>query len=915
MFNLKFIKWLVSSLSVIVVVFLPLYVFFYLSPSLEKYVAEDTEANAVQVATHLSSMFFESGEVSRETLPDDVEQEVSDAKSNFNLLKIKLYSALGEVVYSTNPEDIGKVNRNNYFHETVAAGKEFTQVVKKETASLEGQVFEADVVETYVPLMCNGTFIGAFEIYYDITDQLATLHDLTANFYWIILPISLCLMLAMFFVMSRFSDNFTKRLTVERKLRDNEQRYRTLFEQSNDAIVVFDRMAQIKQINEQACRLLGAEQSRLIGININEFMDEADQGEWSAAIGKVLDGENVYFESHFTSIDGVLIDIEVRAGLTGRKNNLLQAIIRDVTEQKRNQAAVKRSHQTQTVLNKLLHLSLENLSLIETLELFIYHITSFPWLELEPRGAIFLLGDKPGVLELKAHRGLNKDLLTICAEVPFGKCLCGRCAISEEIVFADCIDDRHDNSFGGITPHGHYCVPILSVNRRLVGVFTLYVQDGTIRDKQAEETLEAAASVIAGVIRRKKAEDELQKSRDELEIRIQERTIELKETNVNLAQELTDRKEAERALAFAIEEKDDLIVSLFEIMYEMLANRDHSTFEHALRVAEISRRIGLELGLKSEDMEVLRLGCLVHDIGKVAIPDDVLLKPGLFDRMDRNIMQVHTLVGASLFAKHHHDFRIRKIILHHHERLDGTGYPYGLKGAEIGQLERIVAAADVYEALVARRPYKNPVTREKAMGILWHEAKKGCLDHGIVEIIEKITEDWSPLEVVSEFRADYSEDLEVFRQMSYFREPLSDFYNYRYLLYLDDAKMLAQSSNLPYHLIVTSFPGIREFNKTIGFIKADQILDEIGHKLHLTADKFDSSGDKEEITVMLLRKSSDFLIYAECDEELFEKLLREIERHLEDSKLDWGLDSLYHHYKFDHGHPAEKAINRVFSIH
>ncbi len=913
MFNLKFIKWLVG-LAVFAVVLLPLYVVLSLSPSLEKYVAEDTATHATQVANYLSSALFDSDEVSLRTLPDDIEQIVSAARNDFNLLKIKIFSALGEVVYSTNREDVGTINRNDYFHKIVAAGKPFSKVVQKETASLEGQVFKADVVEAYVPLMQNGKFIGAFEIYYDITAQVEKIHNLTVGFYRTVLPVALALLLAIFFVLSRFRNNFIQRLAVQRKLRDNEQRYRILFEQAHDAILVFDRQAQIKQVNEKACRLLGVERSHLIGVNINQFLSEADRAEWHAASGKVLAGENAYFDSSFTNIDGVSMVVEVRAGLAGRRNDLVQAIIRDVSEQKRNQLAVKRGYQTQTILNKLLHLSLENLTLIETLELFIYHLTSLPWLELEPKGAIFLVGEKRGVLELMAHRGLNDDLKTICAEVPFGKCLCGRCAITEEIVFADCMDDKHDNKYDGIAPHGHYCVPILSANRRLVGVFTLYIKHGTIRDKLAEETLEAAASVVGGVIQRKKAERELEKSRDELELRVQERTVELKEVNVSLAQELIERKEADKALAFAVEEKDDLIVNLFEIMYEMLANRDHSTFEHALRVAEISRRVGLELGLNSEDMEVLRLGCLVHDIGKVAIPDDVLLKPGMFDRMDHNIMQVHTLVGASLFAKHHHDFRIRKIILHHHERLDGSGYPYGLKGAEIGPLERIVAAADVFEALVARRPYKKPVSREKAIGILWYEAKKGCLDHGIVEIIEKITEDWSPLEVVSEFKADYSEDLEVFRQMSYFREPLSDFYNYRYLLYLDDARMLAKSDR-PYHLIVVSFPRIKEFNKKIGFIKADQVLDEIGQQLHMTAEKFDGGNDKGELNIMLLRKSADFLVYGECEDEVLEKLLGEIKNHLANSKQDWGLNSQSHHFKFEHGYPAEQAINQIFSLH
>jgi PAS domain S-box-containing protein/putative nucleotidyltransferase with HDIG domain len=831
---------------------------------------------------------------------------------DFNLYKLKLYSPSGEVVYSTDPVDVGNVNRSSYFHEVVAAGQSLTRLVRKGQTSMEGQKFESELVEAYAPIMSDGRFIGAFEVYYDVAASLLDLHRLI-NGFWVILPIAVVFLLAIFFVMLRFRDGFAERLATERQLRENEERYRGLFERSNDAVMICNRAGEILEVNEMAGRMLGYQRESLIGMSFTGLLAEEETGAINPLLDRLQEKGESGLEARVRKENGELLEVEIRGGVTSRRNGLLQVLIKDVSEQKKSQTEVRRSYQTQTVLNKLLHLSLENLSLTETLELFIYYVTSFPWLVLEPKGAIFLVGDRPGVLELKAQRGLNDSLLSICDQVPFGKCLCGRCALSGEIVFANCMDKYHDHSYAGIEEHGHYCVPILAANRKLIGVFTLYIKHNAVRERQVEETLEAAASVIAGVIQRKRAEEELQKSRDRLEIRVQERTIELEEANIQLGQELTERWETEKALAVANQEKDDLIVNLFEIMYEMLANRDHSTFEHALRVAEISRRVGLVLKLAEDDLEALRLGCLVHDIGKVAIPDDVLLKPGLFDRMDRNIMQVHTLVGASLFAKHHHDYRIRRIILHHHERLDGSGYPYGLKSEEIGQLERIVAVADVFEALTARRPYKKPITRAKAIEILWYEAREGRLDQDIVRIVEQITEDWNPLEVVSEFRADYSEDLEVFRQMSYFREPLSDFYNYRYLLYLDDAKMLGNNGT-PYHLILTNFPAIKEFNRNLGFIKADQVIDELGQKLHQTAESYDSNETRDSGTVMLLKKGSDFLIYTECDNDQVEKLLAEIAGHLAEVKSDWGLESKYQHYRFESGYPADMALNRVFSV-
>ncbi|MBU0481742.1 MAG: PAS domain S-box protein [Proteobacteria bacterium] len=913
MFNLKFIRGLVV-LAVIAVLILPAYAYFLLAPSLKNFVVHNTEDEAVRVATHLAEMFVTSELIARENLPQNIDQIINNAKQDFGIRKVKIFSPLGEILYSTSPEDVGQINRKNYFHEIVATGNKFTKLVKKDTASEEGQYFLTDVVETYVPIMRSNAFAGAFEIYFDVTEHVSQLDKLLGNFNITLLPIAACLIAAMLFTLLRFRESFIERLRTERKLKENEERYRSLFEQSNDAILVSNDNGRIVEVNKRACKMLGLEKDNLSGMNVQDLINDRDRDQWSVVLQRTLAGENPKMETRVKTADDRTLDLTIRASGISRKRGLVQIILRDVTEYRQAEKEVKRGFQTQTVLNKLLHLSLEDLSLTETLELFIYYITSFPWLELEPKGAIFLVDEKPGTLKLHASRGLNEALLNICDTVPFGRCLCGKCALSGEVVFSNCIDAHHDNKYEGIQPHGHYCVPILSANKRLIGVFTLYIKHLAVRDKLAEETLQAAASVIAGVIQRKRAEEELQKAKDKLEIRVQERTVELEETNEQLETEIQEHRESEKALAIANNEKDELIINLFEIMYEMLANRDHSTFEHALRVSEISRRIGLELELSAEDMEVLKLGCLVHDIGKVAIPDDVLLKPGLFDRMDRNIMQVHTLVGASLFAKHHHDYRIRRIILHHHERLDGSGYPYGLKGDEIGLLERIVAVADVYEALVSRRPYKRPISRQRAIDILWYESREGRLDPDIVRIAEMVTETWSPLDISCEFRADYSQDLEVFRQMSYFREPLSDFYNYRYLLYLDDARLLARDDK-PYHLILANFPEIKKFNKTMGFVKADQVLDEIGQKLHQTSEEFDARNGNRDNTVMLLRKGSDFLIYSECSDEEVEDLLEDISFHLENAKQDWGLDSKYHHYKFDNGYPADKALNRIFSVH
>ncbi|MBU0730826.1 MAG: response regulator [Proteobacteria bacterium] len=184
------------------------------------------------------------------------------------------------------------------------------------------------------------------------------------------------------------------------------------------------------------------------------------------------------------------------------------------TKLKKAQNEVRRDHETQEVLNKLLLLSIETSSITEILEKFINLVTSLPWMGLKSIGAALLVEDEPDVLVLKADKGLAPALHEICARVPFGTCLCGRAAQSSEVVFADCIDDRHDNQFEGIKPHGHYCVPIISADQELLGVFTLYTNEGSPRDQRAEDTLLAAAGVVAGIIKRIRAEDALRESEE-----------------------------------------------------------------------------------------------------------------------------------------------------------------------------------------------------------------------------------------------------------------------------------------------------------------------------------------------------------------------------------------------------------------
>jgi len=383
----------------------------------------------------------------------------------------------------------------------------------------------------------------------------------------------------------------------------------------------------------------------------------------------------------------------------------------------------------------------------------------------------------------------------------------------------------------------------------------------------------------------------------------------LKLKDSKLQNEITARSQTEAEL----ERTSTLFLKdLFEMMVEVLANRDQYTFDHALHVATISISIGQQMGLSAEQLEILELGCLIHDIGKTAIPDDVLLKPDQFDYQDRKIMDYHPLIGAKLISRHIQDDRITDIILKHHERLDGSGYPFGLKADEIGQLPRIVAVADTYDALVSRRPYKTALSRKKALAILLDEAKAGRLDTKVVKSLSKVINSFKAMESNRSITAGFMKEVELFRNRAYFREPLTDFYNYRYLLSLDDAKLLKRNE-FQFDLVLLRFPGMDKWQLDIGYAVADQVVDELGgHLLEITLS-FSHERNTYDGSVMLFKKGLDYLIYSECDKDYNRfSLIEQITALLDQAETDWHLIYTICLQKFDSGTPVVQAICHLF---
>jgi putative two-component system response regulator len=169
--------------------------------------------------------------------------------------------------------------------------------------------------------------------------------------------------------------------------------------------------------------------------------------------------------------------------------------------------------------------------------------------------------------------------------------------------------------------------------------------------------------------------------------------------------------------------------------------RDPTTRGHCERISFLSKSLGEHLGLQAEQVTALRLGGVVHDIGKVKVPDHILLKPGPLSTDEWSVMREHPVTGESICASLKSFRLVLPIIRHHHEKRDGSGYPDGLRGNDIPLAARILQVVDVYDALTSERPYKCAMPAASAIQTMKEEVEKGWWDPDVFDAFKHLLEE------------------------------------------------------------------------------------------------------------------------------------------------------------------------------
>ena len=290
-------------------------------------------------------------------------------------------------------------------------------------------------------------------------------------------------------------------------------------------MVITNRHGNIVMVNEQTQRLFGFSRQELLNQPVEILVPERFRESHTVERAAFCHLPSTRLMSERPALwgrrkDGTEFPAEiVLSPIETDDEVLIAAAVRDVTHRQATEAALRTHLQIQATLIALLELSLQPMSLPEQMERVLDCLLDVPWIELESKGAVFLVEEGTSELTMIAQRGLSAGVVNACQHIQFGERLCGEAAASRRIVFTPYVDQQQPIHCQGMPPHGHYCVPILSGDD-VLGVINLYVAHGHQRTDTEDQFLEAVAHVLAGILTRNKIEASLRNSEERFELAV-----------------------------------------------------------------------------------------------------------------------------------------------------------------------------------------------------------------------------------------------------------------------------------------------------------------------------------------------------------------------------------------------------------
>ena len=318
--------------------------------------------------------------------------------------------------------------------------------------------------------------------------------------------------------------------TIQNLLRQNQ----TILNAAGEGICGLDAHGRITFINPAACAILGwASPEELVGAAFHARIQHSRANgtphpqEKSLILTAIREktvhrsDDAVFWRKDGTCFPVAYVSTPVqemdRTSASPVTKHGAVLVFRDITHQKSLEAREVRSQISSIAISALLETSLEPLSLTQQLRVALQIILSVSWLSIEYKGSILLVDDtEPGMLVTVVQVGLPDVLQKRCARIPFDCCLCGLAAQSQQLVFRNALDHKHDIMYDGIHEHGHYCVPLF-FQQKLIGVLNLYLPHNHIQDPEEDAFVVTIANTLAGLVMRRKLEAALEQSRKALD--------------------------------------------------------------------------------------------------------------------------------------------------------------------------------------------------------------------------------------------------------------------------------------------------------------------------------------------------------------------------------------------------------------
>jgi len=348
------------------------------------------------------------------------------------------------------------------------------------------------------PLGVAGKLRGALSLYSDTagffdTEEISLLERLSQN-------ISFALELI---------DTESRRQATEEMLRIKERALST----SINGIAMANLVGTLSYVNQAFLDLWGYDdEDEVLGRSVMEFWKSPEQA--GEVMKQLLLQGFIRGDLVGKRKDGSTFVTQLSANLVTDPNGMpvcMQGAFIDISKRRAAEEMMQWDREQQATLRGMLEAVLKGGTLEETLDYCLEQLLAVSWLSILPKGGIFLMEGNRQNLRLTVSRDLSKEIMSLCARVPLGKCHCGRAAASREMQYSHCVDERHEISFPGMVDHGHYNMPLISEGE-VLGVLVLYLPHGFRRDPLKEQFLSSVTDILAGFVRRKRHEENLRLS-------------------------------------------------------------------------------------------------------------------------------------------------------------------------------------------------------------------------------------------------------------------------------------------------------------------------------------------------------------------------------------------------------------------